>query len=497
MSLYYVRTSGSDLNDGTTPATAWRTIGKALGTSGISSGDTVHIGGGLYREIITVAMVDPTSETFVIGDTFGAETGDAGEVRITNYLTDDKSGPTDQSLVTLNGRSHLTFQGITFFAAYSASSVESHLINATADASTYISFEKCTFFLFDQSYTGCVIAAWYSSAINDLVLHWLIDRCLILSDPSDAGIWCRFSGDYTANTDIDFVVQNCLVYSIWLYSVVFFQGDPLRSIFPGGGKIINCTCLGDSKICTTIYWNNVVPASVTNSLVITAEGNYSLGTNVAGSLVEDYNLLFGTSTPRPASISPGAHTITGIQYAPLFHWGQEFQLGALGRPLGTPTVGSPLLGFGDSGDAPTFDVLSRPRPAGGQSTLKAVGAYERHDTGIEDTSIYDSAPASVKIIGPGDQDFELPVNPVSTNVTVMGYYNAAHSSGSPPQAQLLANPLIGLSSGSTLTMTEPEDTWEQLAFPTFVPTDYGVVTLRCISRSSSGSGAAWFDSITV
>ena len=47
---YYVRVSGDDGDDGLSPAAAWATIGKALGASGISSGDTVYIGAGVYRE---------------------------------------------------------------------------------------------------------------------------------------------------------------------------------------------------------------------------------------------------------------------------------------------------------------------------------------------------------------------------------------------------------------------------------------------------------------
>ena len=115
MTTYYVRKSGSDGNNGTSPATAWLTISKALGASGISSGDTAYIGPGVYRESITVDMVSATSETFVIGDVLGANTGDdPGEVRITNYMTDDTTAPTDQDFIDLHGRDYLTFQNIIF-----------------------------------------------------------------------------------------------------------------------------------------------------------------------------------------------------------------------------------------------------------------------------------------------------------------------------------------------------------------------------------------------
>ena len=66
MATYYVRLSGSDANDGLTAATAWRTINKALSATGIVSGDTLYIGAGKYREIVSLGLTSPTVETFII-----------------------------------------------------------------------------------------------------------------------------------------------------------------------------------------------------------------------------------------------------------------------------------------------------------------------------------------------------------------------------------------------------------------------------------------------
>jgi hypothetical protein len=180
----------------------------------------------------------------------------------------------------------------------------------------------------------------------------------------------------------------------------------------------------------------------------------------------------------------------------LFHTGQEFKTGQEARPVFSPTKGSPLLGFGTHSLSTTTDILNRPRPAGGGSTLNAVGAYERHDTGVQSTGTYDSPPSSLQLAGPADQDIDLPVNPQSTNISVYGLYDAGHETGTLPQASLLSNPKIGFL-GETLTMSEPTGTWERLEFSTFTPTDYGVVTLRLRSRAATGTGNAWFDTITV
>jgi hypothetical protein len=80
---YFVRKTGSNAAAGTSPATAWATIDKALDT--IVSGDTVYIGAGTYREMVSSAASGGTTETRIVGDVDGAMTGDVGEVILTAF----------------------------------------------------------------------------------------------------------------------------------------------------------------------------------------------------------------------------------------------------------------------------------------------------------------------------------------------------------------------------------------------------------------------------
>ncbi len=79
--IYYVRTSGSDENDGLSPDTAFLTIQKAVNTA--QAGDFIFVGAGTYQEEVSF----PNSGTqdnpiVVVADVEGEYTGDAGEVVI-------------------------------------------------------------------------------------------------------------------------------------------------------------------------------------------------------------------------------------------------------------------------------------------------------------------------------------------------------------------------------------------------------------------------------
>lgn len=54
MPEYYVRKSGDDGNDGLTAATAKLTLNGAEDIP-VAAGDTVHVGAGTYRELLTCA----------------------------------------------------------------------------------------------------------------------------------------------------------------------------------------------------------------------------------------------------------------------------------------------------------------------------------------------------------------------------------------------------------------------------------------------------------
>ena len=114
MATYYVRVDGSDANTGLGSSTgqAWQTISKALGATGIGSGDTLYIAPGTYRQGVAVVVGGTYSAmTNVIGDPTAAQFSgvSAGLVRITTFQPLDTSAVGSNNAITITSKSNLTF----------------------------------------------------------------------------------------------------------------------------------------------------------------------------------------------------------------------------------------------------------------------------------------------------------------------------------------------------------------------------------------------------
>ena len=74
MAIYYVRTDGSDTNTGlgSTTGLAWRSVTKAINSGGVTSGDTVYVAPGTYRETAWSGQTFTSTTTF-IGDALATQ----------------------------------------------------------------------------------------------------------------------------------------------------------------------------------------------------------------------------------------------------------------------------------------------------------------------------------------------------------------------------------------------------------------------------------------
>ena len=227
MATYYVRTpanGGSDANAGTSTSTAWATFTKAFSASGFTSGDTVYVEPGVYRETVTALNTSPTTRAYVIGDYTGAIFGTVGEVRLTSFTTSDDAAGSTSTLLNMNTRDNITLRGIRFEGVGRCIDVNS--------GSTFIDVEDCV--IVSQNTGAIAFTSASSTALNcnlrrcivwglsdavlitpnlagsNIVLNMNIENCMITAT-SNRGI--NFSSSGTAATASAITVENCTIHA--------------------------------------------------------------------------------------------------------------------------------------------------------------------------------------------------------------------------------------------------------------------------------------------
>lgn len=482
---YYIRKTGSDAAAGTSPGAAWLTLGKALGASGMASGDTCYVGGGVYREAVTAALTAPTVDTFIIGDTTGEFTGDSGLVFMTPYVTNDKTAPVSTAPLILSGKDFLNFTGIIFIGGNNSVNANGTCVSAITTTKE-LKFRTCSFY--PGSSAGINLPRVVMTPPVDVASNILFDGCLFWENADNGTSYAlkifpptSASADY----DMNFQITNCLFLGVG--GGILLSPTGAAAFKPGGMDVSWCTIMSAGSaavLAANASCSTSIPSTVYNCILFS-----KLQANASGQIVEDYNLIH-SSTAR-TNVSAGTHSIADGSYAMLFSFGQEFQAGYRGRPMFTPFDGSPILGFGNSGSRST-DFLGRLVPAGGGSTSPGIGYLERHDTAIKEVTTTDAGSVGLVIVGPGDHEIKANVDATATVLTIKARYDTNHAATNKPQVQLVAEGFIGVAA-ETKTMTAAVDTWETLTFSSFTPTAKGVVTLRLISRSAAGNGKAFFD----
>jgi len=489
MTAYYVRTTangGSDAANGLSPATAWATIGKALGAAGMGDGDDLYVGAGDYDSAIVTVGFTPTGTTHIYADVTGEFTGDAGEVNWTPFNAGLSSNPTTRCL-DLNGKSYLHFHN---FIMYGGSTTPVHFDANTAGTHD-ITFTDCVFAC--SGYRG---SSWRHTTAFGVASNILFDRCHWFIVGGGIGPIVLTSGT-GADYDSNITYRNCTGISVGSNGGVGFgitKGGALANL-GGGVRWENCSFLHSGANLIDIA-ANAVSATYPCEVYDCDMGSGSHTALVGGSanqLVENYNCLLSSATARDANVATGASSLSAGFFGR--HSQQAFASGMRHRPLLSPTSRSLLTGRGtDASVSLTVDGSNRPRPTA--TTLRGWGALERHDTATKETSVTDAGGVAIKITGPGDQDIQIPVSAAATTITVRCRYDTNHAATNKPQAILIANGEIGVS-GQTVTGAAAIDTWETLSIGPFTPTAAGVVTVRLVSRSAAANGIAYFDSVTV
>ncbi len=482
MATYYVRKSGSDGNAGTSAGAAWLTLGKALGASGIASGDTVYIGAGTYRELVTVNMTSATAETKVVGDVEGRYTGDAGYVVLSNWTTDDKTAAGNGDCIDLNGRDYLTFENLIFNDS-AASGAGGCAIDASTQTSTNIVVRNCSFRQSSPNASFQVIRVYCAFGV---ALNWTVERCSFLSVNQWSIYILIFTGTGT-DYDVNFNIRNC----IFIWGGVAATNNGASANEGNGVYIDNCTFIGAYVSTNATRLSLTYPSAVNNCYILNPVG-YGVYSGESGNLTESYNVIIA-GTPR-TNVTAGTGSVT-TNYAPTFHVGEPFMMGLLPRPpFSQWSYDGSMMAFGDDGAALTTDFTGKPKPAGGRSVTRAIGHSEFHDCGTKETGTVRTGSNAMRIKGPGVHDFRVPVDASSTTITVYTRWDATYA-GTKPSMSVVQGGNCGVSD-ATDTATGSSGAWEQLSL-NFTPTAAGVVTVRLTSSDTNGAGETYWDDFDV
>jgi hypothetical protein len=331
MATYYVRTpanGGNDGNAGTSTTTAWATFTKAFSASGFTSGDTVYVEPGVYRETVTALNTSPTTRAFVIGDYNGAIFGTSGEVRWTSYTTNDDTAGTTTTLFSLNGRDNITIRGIRFEA-------NGRAIDVTT-GSRFIDIEDCV--IVGQG-AGCI--ALTGSA--DLSIGANIRRCIVHGIQDSILVTPNLSSN---NVNAAVNIENCVV-TARTNRAIYFSSSGTNAV-ASGCTVKNCTVSGPTGIATIASRYAASGVTVTNCLVYLCTAGISGGS--AGSIGVTYTRTAmcataltnttgttGNSTGN-ASIDNGASFLYDLN--PRRPWYMPYVTGIIngdGTPTGMPT----------------------------------------------------------------------------------------------------------------------------------------------------------------
>jgi hypothetical protein len=322
MATYYVRPDGNNANTGLGPATnqAWQTLTKALGATGIASGDTVYIAPGSYNESVTIGMTSATATTSVIGDPTAAQfTGVAAGPVYWTVFTAAGAKPTLTSIIATS-KNYLSFQNIIFDGG-----------SVAFTTSTNISFINCQFTSTDISTSSFMVTL---TAPTSTALAATISKCSFIGGYYGFKMTGQNVADTTSVTDCLFLGGtgggcqdiNC---QITFFNNTFFCCENAGIDVQGGNASFksnasNCLFYNGSYaiyadtanvftqtynrfVSNSIFLNNV-PTSVTTTttfshgLILPYQLQTGLGTfQMFSSILGGPNTAAGTATGAPAT----------------------------------------------------------------------------------------------------------------------------------------------------------------------------------------------------
>jgi len=375
MATYFVRTDGKDGNTGLGAGTgqAWATIGKALGATGITGGDTVYIAPGTYREVVTIGGTY-ASNTFIYGDPtaslFSGVT--AGEVRITPSGSDNTVSTS--FALTATSKDNLNFRDLIIGG-----------MNITT--SSNMTIERCMLFSTSATTQAFVFTTAYATVNHNTTIKQSIITGTV------AGIeykYYNFSAPWTAGL----YISDCFITGS---DAVYLNNIQGFALYPAGSIVIyNSVLMG--------YRPFVMPAnyqtgtSTGNNIkiyncVVYATGTYAFQCAQPSGVDDNYNRIYGSNTRL--NVSQGANTT--VASWPGLEFGQSLLQGYGPIQIFGNTFNSPNATAGTASGAPLVDMYNQSwnvTPDVGLAKFRTIGGTGVYQPAAQSSTTLTIAPNS-------------------------------------------------------------------------------------------------------
>ncbi|MGD8499005.1 MAG: hypothetical protein PVJ86_00065 [Phycisphaerales bacterium] len=464
MTTYYVGPGGNDGNSGLTWALRKLTLNGAEDVP-VVAGDTVYVGPGVYREMLTVDVSGGAgTEITYIGDVTGVNTDDVGGiVRITG--SDNDQTAVRNYCITADAKDYRIFRG--FFM-----DTTSLAVIYSSGGSDDWTIEDCIIYREDAQQG---IYVFGTSA------DWIIRRCIVTAGPYAGGIQFR---EDAGIANAGHLVENCIVNVQHGYCIISYE--------VGGIDIRNCWLRGYRGVSVAVALPGGYTAIDVNNSILDrcTTGVYA---QVLGEIVENYNTFWGNQTNR-TNVNVGGNSVT---YPPLFVppilFSGASQVGGFEFPwwYGELSEWSQIRAITGTNE-PTEDLRGFTRPT--TASKCSWGPLQFADMERETGTTRGASTASLCLHDAGRHQIWVPMENSSTTVSIYVYREANYAGvlpqmvlRQPGQADRTTTDVGAAGGWNQLT-----DTWTPAVTPPYV-----IVELVSNNTAGAGNYATFFDDLTI